>query len=99
MRIKKVINNNIVCGCDEKNREMIVTGKGIGFGKKPNDEIEQDKVRKIYCMTNSSVQRRLIELMGEIPYEHLRLTDEFNHRRGGYSRKTCGNACKHGKAI
>ena len=29
MRIKKVINNNIVCGCDEKNREMIVTGKGI----------------------------------------------------------------------
>lgn len=77
MRIKKVINNNIVCGCDEKNREMIVTGKGIGFGKKPNDEIEQDKVRKIYCMTNSSVQRRLIELMEEIPYEHLRLTDEF----------------------
>lgn len=77
MYIKKIINNNIVCACNEKGREVIVTGKGIGFGKKENDEIDQSQVRKIYCMTSSSVQRKLIELLNEIPYEYLKMTDDM----------------------
>ena len=31
MRIKKVINNNILCVVDDTGGEMIVTGKGLGF--------------------------------------------------------------------
>ena len=31
MRIKKIINNNILCAVDEKGNELIVTGRGIGF--------------------------------------------------------------------
>lgn len=29
VRIKKVINNNILCVVDEKGNEMLVTGKGL----------------------------------------------------------------------
>ena len=34
MKIIKVINNNTVCVLDENGREQIVSGKGVGFGKK-----------------------------------------------------------------
>lgn len=83
MKIKKVINNNIVCAEDDKGKELIVTGKGIGFGGKPGEEIDPDKIRKTYKMASSSVQRRLMELVEEIPYEHLKLTDDFIERIRG----------------
>ena len=31
MRIKKVINNNILCVIDEKGHESIVTGRGLAL--------------------------------------------------------------------
>lgn len=77
MKIKKIINNNIVSTVDEKGHELIVSGKGIGFGKKIGDEIDRGSVKKIYRMTNSSMQRKLMELLEEIPYEHLRVTDDL----------------------
>ena len=37
MKVTKVINNNFVCSCNEKNKEIIVMGKGIGFKAKVGD--------------------------------------------------------------
>ena len=39
MRVLNVINNNVVSSLDEKTREIVVMGKGIGFHKKPGEEI------------------------------------------------------------
>lgn len=75
MKIKKVINNNIVSANDENGRELIVSGRGIGFGKKPGDDVNKSDIRKIYKMTSSDVQRKLIELLDEIPYDHLMVAD------------------------
>lgn len=33
-KISKVLNNNVVIVCDEKDRELIALGGGVGFGKK-----------------------------------------------------------------
>ena len=35
MTIEKVINNNIVSAFDETGREVVVMGRGIGFGNRP----------------------------------------------------------------
>ena len=43
LRIKKVINNNILCAIDEKGTEMIVTGRGIGFGRKVLSVFEENR--------------------------------------------------------
>ena len=77
MRIKKVINNNILCVIDEKGAEMIVTGKGIGFGRKIGQFVQPEQVEKTYRMENKTEQRRLRELVEQIPLEHLRLTEEM----------------------
>ena len=41
MRIEKVINNNIISARDDKGVELVVMGRGIGFDKKPGNEIRR----------------------------------------------------------
>lgn len=77
MRIKKVINNSILCAIDEKGNEMIVTGRGIGFQKKRGEFIDPDVVEKIYRMEGKAEQKKLRELVEQIPIEHLELTQRL----------------------
>lgn len=73
--VKKVINNNILCVTGAGRGEMIVTGHGIGFGRKAGDALDAASVQKMYCMTSPGIQQKLTELLEQIPYEHLVLTD------------------------
>ena len=57
--------------------ELIVTGRGLGFGVKPGYKIEAETVERSYRMTSPAVQQKLVELLEQIPYEHLLLTDEL----------------------
>lgn len=77
MRIKKVINNNILCVIDEKGRESIVTGRGLGFGRKVGQFVEPAAVEKTYRMEDRAGQRRLRELVEQIPLDHLQLTEDL----------------------
>lgn len=77
MRIKKIINNSILCAIDEKGNEMIVTGRGIGFQKKRGEFIDPDVVEKIYRMEGKAEQKKLRELVEQIPIEHLELTQRL----------------------
>lgn len=75
MRIKKVINNNILCVVDDKGSELIVTGRGLGFGRKVGQRVDPSSVEKVYRMEDKAEQRRLRELVEQIPLEHLDLTE------------------------
>ena len=77
MKIIKVINNNNVCVLNEKGREQIVSGKGIGFGKKYGDSIDSSQIQKIYLFTDSVLQKKLMDLMTEIPYEYIKFTSDM----------------------
>ena len=75
--VKKPINNNILRVVDPTGCELIVTGRGLGFGVKPGYKIETETVERSYRMTSPAVQQKLVELLEQIPYEHLLLTDEL----------------------
>ena len=75
--VKKPINNNILRVVDSMGCELIVTGRGLGFGVKPGYKIEAETVECSYRMTSPAVQQKLVELLERIPYEHLLLTDEL----------------------
>lgn len=77
MRIKKVINNSIVCAVDDKGKELIVTGKGIGFQRHRGEPIDPAAVERTYRMEEQTEQRKLLELVEKIPLEHLALTEEL----------------------
>ena len=74
MRIKKLINNNILCVVDEKGNEMIVTGRGIGFGRHRGEFVDPQLIERTYRMEEKAEQRKLRELVEKIPMEHLALT-------------------------
>ncbi|MGN0182923.1 MAG: BglG family transcription antiterminator LicT [Candidatus Ornithomonoglobus sp.] len=77
MKIIKTINNNTVCVVGKNGKEQIVSGKGIGFGKKCGDYVDPKQIQKTYFITSSSLQNRLIELMSEIPYEYIKFTNDM----------------------
>ena len=77
MRIKKIINNNILCAVDEKGNELIVTGRGIGFQRHRGETIDSALIERTYRMEEKTGQRKLLELMEKIPVEHLNLTEEL----------------------
>lgn len=76
MKILKVINNNVVSSKNDKEREIIVLGKGIGFQKNSGDNIPEDKIEKIFQLSTAA-SSQFEKLVGEIPYEYIKYTDEI----------------------
>lgn len=72
MQILKVINNNVVSAYNEKGKEVIVTGKGIGFQKKPKDEIDDTKVEKVFRL-DDEMTREFERVVADIPYDHIQI--------------------------
>ena len=77
MKIKRIINNNVLCVVDARGCELIVTGRGIGFGRHRGETIDPACVERQYRMEDPSSQRSLRELVEKIPVEHLALTQEL----------------------
>jgi beta-glucoside operon transcriptional antiterminator len=48
MIVQKVLNNSLVLSMDDDDREVIVMGKGIGFNSRPGDEIDPEKIEKLF---------------------------------------------------
>lgn len=84
MKIQKVLNNNIVVSRDEQQRELILLGRGIGFGKKPGMEADEDKIEKKFIgFTESRYEAQLVELLERIPVEHFAIGMQIvEHVRG-----------------
>ena len=75
MKIKKIINNNILCAVDDRGNELIVTGRGIGFQRHRGEVIDISRIERTYRMEEKTGQRKLRELVEKIPIEHLSLTE------------------------
>ena len=86
MNIVKIMNNNVVSSLDEKNREIIVLGRGIGFKKKPGNSIQENLVEKIFRLSDEE-QNQFEKLVKEIPYENMKLANEIIYYATEYLEK------------
>ncbi len=77
MKIEKIINNNIVSSRDHQGNELIVMGRGLGFGRKPGQTVDEKKVEKIFRLDNKDSLERFKELLKRLPIEYLRVSDEI----------------------
>lgn len=59
MRIEKVLNNNVVTVIDDQNFELVVMGRGLAFKKKRGDFLEEDKIEKIFTLSNQKLSDKL----------------------------------------
>lgn len=90
-RVIKVLNNNGILVYDNRTgRELILLGNGVGFGKKPTQQIEEIREAKVYSLVTkkkqqsalkviNGIQACYIEAAGKIIEEAEKIFQEVNH--------------------
>jgi len=77
MKIKKVLNNNAVTVMNNENREIVVMGLGLAFKKRSGDELEEEKIERIFTLENKEVSEKLKKLISEIPAKYVQISEEI----------------------
>ncbi|ANB56753.1 ptsGHI operon antiterminator [Anoxybacillus sp. B7M1] len=75
-RIEKVLNNNVLVASHEEYDEVVLLGKGIGFGKKKGDFIEQNAVEKWFILKNEREQEQYKKLLPSLDEEFIGVMNE-----------------------
>lgn len=77
MVIEKILNNNAVISLGEEQAEIIVMGRGVAFGKRPGDLIDQSRIEKVFTLKNNDLTNKLKQLIAEIPIEYITVSEEI----------------------
>lgn len=75
MLITKILNHNVVVSKDDEGQEVIIMGKGVGYGRKVGDAIPTDRIEKQFILSNSS--QHMKELLTEIPVIAYEISEEM----------------------
>ncbi|NMM23356.1 MAG: PRD domain-containing protein [Phycicoccus sp.] len=73
MELVRVFNNNVVLAKDDAGREMILTGRGLGFQARPGQSVDPAQIVRIFVPTDGGDPDHLAQLLGGIPPEHIAL--------------------------
>ena len=88
MHITKVFNNNVVLAVDDRGRELVLSGRGLGFKAAPGGEVDPVRVEKTFVPGGSTTAERLAAFVDEIPLEDIEVTEEIlaaaRERLGGH---------------
>ncbi|MDO4555037.1 MAG: PRD domain-containing protein [Lachnospiraceae bacterium] len=90
MKIVKIVNNNIVTSEDDMGQELIVMGRGLGFGKKAGQPIPDDKIEKVFHLDTPDQNNKLIDIIKDIPLDHIQAADKIIL----YAKKMLGDKLK-----
>lgn len=77
MIIEKIINNNIVSAYDDTGKEVVIMGRGIGFGTKPGREVGEQKIEKIFRIKSQDLAEQFKELLANMPLEHAQISNDI----------------------
>ncbi|KFI97994.1 PRD domain-containing protein [Bifidobacterium stellenboschense] len=75
MEILRVFNNNVVLAKD-RGREVILTGRGLGFKAKPGMKVDRTKVARVFVPADGRDPDHMAQLLGDIPPEIIKLVSE-----------------------
>lgn len=77
VKIVRVLNTNAVVSSDQEGRELIITGAGIGFKKKKDENLDEALADKTYYLESVDDSRRLQEVVKEISEEYLEIVSRI----------------------
>lgn len=67
MIIERIYNNNVVLALDEDSqKELILTGCGIGFKKKPGQQVDESKIEKKFVTQDEGFRNKIGKLASQI---------------------------------
>ena len=77
MKVGKILNNNVVVVFENGKTEKIVIGRGIAFGKKVGDSIDEEKIDKTFLLENSDNNSKLQQLLKDMPIEYFNAAEKI----------------------
>lgn len=77
MKISKILNNNAALVLNEQHQELVAMGRGVGFQKRPGDELDPALVEKIFALQNHELMSRLSEVLSGIPAEVMAVCNDI----------------------
>ncbi|WP_033405274.1 glucose PTS transporter transcription antiterminator GlcT [Gracilibacillus lacisalsi] len=66
MAVKKALNNNVIIATHPLYKEVILIGKGIGFGKNKGDIVPQEQAEKTFLLKDEQEQAQYKQLVSYI---------------------------------
>ncbi|TCP90093.1 BglG family transcriptional antiterminator [Cricetibacter osteomyelitidis] len=79
MKIQKILNNNVVITYDSNDKEIIVMGKGIAYGKKVGMDIDPSQITKKFILSSTNYTQNIINVLIDMPLEFIVMTDKIVH--------------------
>ncbi|MFY0759373.1 MULTISPECIES: glucose PTS transporter transcription antiterminator GlcT [Metabacillus] len=77
--IKKVLNNNVLIAEHDSYEEVVLIGKGIGFGKKRGDMMQEDSYEKMFVLTNQKEQEQFKMLLPFVDEDMIEVVSDVIH--------------------
>ena len=88
MKMDKIINNNIVSAIEADGKEVVIMGRGLGFGMKPGKEIPEGKIEKVFRLDSQNSTDKFKELLANLPLEHIQASTEIiNYAKSVLNRR------------
>lgn len=75
-RVSRVINNNVISVLED-GREVILTGRGLGFQQRPGGTYDPAKVERRFVLDDDRSAEGFTSIIADIPYEVLALSNRI----------------------
>lgn len=72
----KIFNNNALSTVTDDGKDAILLGLGIGFNKRPGDEVSEDKIEKIYYVQDH-MQTKFLEMLKNVDLEVMDASEKI----------------------
>jgi beta-glucoside operon transcriptional antiterminator len=76
VELLKILNNNVIVSLKD-GREVIVMGRGVAFNKRTGDEIDEEKIDKIFTLEDEDITKKFKTLIADIPIEYMELSERI----------------------
>ena len=73
MELVRVFNNNVVLAKDDAGRDVILTGRGLGFQARPGQTVDPAQIVRTFVPADGHDPDHLAHLIAGIPPEHIAL--------------------------
>ena len=77
MQAVKVFNNNAVSVVMPDGREAILVGNGLGFGRRPGDVIDKNRVSKVYYVQNE-LQTKFLKMLDNVTPQVMQAAERIS---------------------
>lgn len=76
MQIKRIYNNNVAL-VDDGGREVVVIGRGLCFGRRAGDAVDEGRVEKVFSLRNEGALGRFERLIESIDPDYLVIAEDI----------------------